>query len=72
MEVINPNALVREGTRLIVHAGNAGVSLSYPLSGMDSGTFFWGVQTIDQSFAGGDFSAETSFTITGTGVTVES
>jgi hypothetical protein len=44
-----------DGTRLVPRDGNVGERTSYSLTGLAPGTYHWGVQAVDQSFAGSDF-----------------
>ncbi|PID94325.1 MAG: hypothetical protein CSA95_03310 [Bacteroidetes bacterium] len=66
-DVVTPNALIPSGDRMVARGGNGILSHSFVLSQLAPGTYYWGVQGIDQSFAGGAFSDEVSFTITETG-----
>jgi len=45
--------------------GNAGIALKYIIKNLPAGTYFWSVQAIDQTYAGGSFADEKSFTING-------
>lgn len=47
--------------------GNAGSSTSMKILGLEPGTYFWGVQAIDQSFQASGFTMEATLVITGIG-----
>lgn len=51
------------GSRMVAANGNAQHNLSWKLSGLAPGTYYWAVQAIDTSFKGSPFSVERSFTI---------
>jgi hypothetical protein len=52
-----------DGTRRLPASGNAGHNLTWSVRNLDSGTYFWSVQTIDTSFLGSPFAEEGQFTI---------
>jgi hypothetical protein len=53
------------GFRRVVHPGNTGTITHYALAGLQSGrTYYWSVQAVDNSFAGGEFAPERSFVAT--------
>lgn len=55
---------LQNGYRKLAERGNAGMRLSYDLkSSYPAGTYYWGVQSIDNAFAGSAFALGT-FTIT--------
>ncbi|HYG21148.1 MAG TPA: FG-GAP-like repeat-containing protein [Verrucomicrobiae bacterium] len=51
----SPMADVTSGFRRVVQAGNAGENLFWSLRGLDPGTYYFSVQAIDSTFAGGAF-----------------
>lgn len=65
VDVVSPHADPVSGNRYVLDEGNAGQHLSLRLEGLSPGTYFWSVQTIDNSFAGSPFAAEQTFTIGG-------
>lgn len=60
-DVVDPLASPT-GQRLVAKPGNARQVTSWELKGLAGGTYYWSVQAIDASFAGGPFAAEGSFT----------
>lgn len=62
-DVLSPMSLPN-GRRLAPLRGNAGWSLAKVTTGLEScRTYYWSVQAVDNSFAGGPFAAEASFTM---------
>ena len=62
-EILSPQAGAN-GYRRVVALGNAGHSLTARVGSLRPGTnYFWSVQTVDTSFAGGQFAEEGSFTL---------
>ncbi|MDD1469482.1 VCBS repeat-containing protein, partial [Dolichospermum sp. ST_sed5] len=51
------------GYRRIVSLGNTNHDTTWTIKGLENGTYYWNVQSIDNSFAGSSFSSEQSFTI---------
>jgi hypothetical protein len=62
--VIVPAHSLPSGKRQIYKMGNAWNSLSFNLSCLKEGTYYWKVQALDASYQGSSFSPEQSFTIT--------
>src|SRR5205823_3812643 len=61
-DVLSPMSLA-DGFRLVPRIGNAGWSTNRLLTGLQPGsTYYWSVQAVDNSFAGGPFAPEVSFT----------
>ena len=63
VEVLSPMALPATGHRLVAALGNAGLNLEWTLRDLPSGTYFWSVQAIDNSYKGSPFAPEGTFTI---------
>jgi hypothetical protein len=62
-DVLGPMSLA-DGYRLVPRRGNAGWNTNILLTALQPGrTYFWSVQAVDNSFAGGPFALETSFTM---------
>jgi hypothetical protein len=62
-DVVSPLSLA-DGRRLVPRAGNAGWLKRRVVTGLEPGrTYYWSVQAVDNSFAGGPFAAEASFTV---------
>ncbi|HLN22339.1 MAG TPA: FG-GAP-like repeat-containing protein [Bacteroidales bacterium] len=57
----SPMANISDGYRRIVQKGNP--SSSYRINSLPSGTYFWSVQAIDNSFAGSAFATENKLII---------
>lgn len=51
------------GYRRLPALGNAGQRLSWTITNLKAGTYYWSVQAIDHAFAGSAFAPEQSFTI---------
>ncbi|MBF0452668.1 MAG: VCBS repeat-containing protein, partial [Candidatus Magnetomorum sp.] len=63
MDILSPMALpLSNGYRLLPARGNF-QTLTATIQDLPNGTYYWGVQTIDTSFAGSEFSAESSFVV---------
>ncbi|HMG90265.1 MAG TPA: FG-GAP-like repeat-containing protein, partial [Chryseolinea sp.] len=61
--IIVPAHALPSGRRQIFKMGNAWNSLSFNLSCLKEGKYYWKVQTLDASYQGSSFSPEQSFTI---------
>ena len=62
-DVVSPMSLT-DGHRLVPRRGNAGWNTSFVVTTLEPGrTYYWSVQAVDNSFAGGPFAAEASFTM---------
>jgi len=59
----SPMAALANGYRKIVRAGVIQGS-SWIIKNLPAGTYYWSVQAIDNSFAGGAWAAENTFTVT--------
>jgi PKD repeat protein len=62
INIMAPNSTT-SGLRRIVEQGNAGPDTTFLLKKMIFGTYYWSVQAVDNSFAGGPFSTEGTFTV---------
>lgn len=60
-DIVSPLADIPTGFRRVIEMGNAGHQLSYPLTQLDSGTYYWSVQVVDQRFQSSTFALEASF-----------
>jgi predicted nucleotidyltransferase len=62
--IVGPMASVSTGFRRVPARGNAEFKNNgYVIGNLAPGTYYWSVQAIDQSFAGGDWATESSFTL---------
>jgi len=62
-DVVNPMSLA-DGYRLVARRGNAWWNTNFVVTALQPGrAYYWSVQAVDNSFAGGPFSAEAGFTI---------
>lgn len=62
-DVVSPMSLT-DGYRLVARVGNAGWNTNFILMALQPGhTYYWSVQAVDNSFAGGPFAPEASFTM---------
>lgn len=62
-DVLSPMSIVPTGKRMIVEAGNAGLLLQHKLKNLPQKKYYWTVQAIDNSYAGGSFAQSQSFEI---------
>jgi len=62
-EIVGGMAVPATGWRKVARPGNAGNRLFYQLFNLANGTYYWSVQAIDNSFAGGAFATEGSFSL---------
>jgi hypothetical protein len=62
-DVLAPAASLANGFRRLPQIGNAQAGLSNIVNHLSAGTFYWSVQAIDTSFAGGAFAPEATFHI---------
>jgi hypothetical protein len=65
-DVLAPEAAAANGFRRLPQLGNAQGGLSNIVTRLSSGTYYWSVQAIDASFAGGPFAPESTFSIVST------
>ncbi len=56
-------AAALDGTRRIVHYGNAGHATQATITRLNRGAYYWSVQAIDTAFAGSAFATEQPFVI---------
>ncbi|MBU2650825.1 MAG: T9SS type A sorting domain-containing protein [Bacteroidetes bacterium] len=66
-DIISPLSIVSTGYRMVPAIGNAGQDTNMLISGLDPGTYFWSVQSIDHAFGGSAFFEEESFEVIATG-----
>ncbi|MBU4485487.1 MAG: VCBS repeat-containing protein, partial [Candidatus Delongbacteria bacterium] len=55
---------LQNGFRKVINQGNAYQNTSITITGIGQGTYYWGVQSIDNNFCGSDFSGISTFTST--------
>jgi hypothetical protein len=67
-EIISCMAHLENGSRKIIGIGNTNQDTAWIIKDLDPGTYYYSVQTIDQCYAGSEFSPAQSFTITATSV----
>ena len=66
---LSPMSHTDNGYRKLITAGNTGLANHAIIRDLDEGvTYYWSVQTIDNTFAGSAFAPEQSFTLTYTGL----
>ncbi|HNB56259.1 MAG TPA: FG-GAP-like repeat-containing protein, partial [bacterium] len=61
--IVNPMANTNTGLRRVSRQGNAWHDTAVVVRHLANGTYYWSVQAIDNSFEGGLFSSEKSFSI---------
>jgi hypothetical protein len=62
-DILSPMSNLQTGKRLIVESGNAGLLVQHKLNNLPHKKYYWTVQAIDNSYAGGSFAAVQSFDI---------
>jgi len=67
-EIISCMSHTESGARKIIGIGNANQDTAWVIKSLDPGTYFYSIQSIDQCFAGSEFTPVQSFTITATSV----
>jgi len=63
VQKVSPMADVNTGYRRVPQLGNMNHQTSWTIKNLPSGTYYWGVQAIDNDFAGSAFAPEQSFTV---------
>ncbi|MEL6133504.1 MAG: VCBS repeat-containing protein, partial [Bacteroidota bacterium] len=58
-DVVSAMSDLTSGYRKVVRRGNAGTHQEFKVTGLADGTYFWGVQAIDQDFEGSAFATGT-------------
>jgi hypothetical protein len=61
--IVSPLSNSTNGYRKIVSTGNAGINNSITIKNIPEGTYSWSVQSIDQRFAGSQFSEPKTFSV---------
>jgi hypothetical protein len=64
-DIVSPLSDVTTGFRKIAEIGNANQNVSWSIKGLEPGTYYWSVQSVDQGFSGSEFAPEQVFTVTG-------
>jgi len=64
-DIVCSNSNLKNGYRKIVEYGNASLDTFAIVTNLPNGTYYFGVQAIDNSFVGGNFSIEKSFKVEG-------
>lgn len=67
-EIISCMSHLESGARKIIGTGNANQDTAWVIKSLDPGTYYYSIQSIDQCFAGSEFTPVQSFTITATSV----
>lgn len=68
IDIMSPNSDLNTGSRYIAAQGNAGFLDFTVLKNLQSGTYYYSVQAIDQAYKASGFSQENSFIIVNTAV----
>jgi len=63
-EIISPLSAGSNGFSKFPDNGNSGNSLQFHLTKLDTGTYYWSVQTVDNTYNTSEFSGEQSFIVT--------
>ena len=61
--IVSPLSDLATGYRKVVRIGNAEYKTFFNLDSLETGTYYWSVQAIDNAYHGGPFSPESSFTV---------
>ena len=62
-DIVSPMAFIPVGIRKVIGSGNNFHSTSMTLHNLPEGHYYWGVQSIDNCYAGSKFSIEGTFTV---------
>lgn len=71
VDVVSPMADAATGFRRIPALGNADENLSWSLTNLATGTYYWSVQAVDHAWAGSAFATEKTFTLAAPSITVQ-
>ncbi|MCD4768839.1 MAG: FG-GAP-like repeat-containing protein [Bacteroidales bacterium] len=63
LEILSPMADLNTGYREVTAMGNTFIDTSYAIMNLDTGKYYWSVQTIDNAFAGSAFAEIDSFIV---------
>ena len=63
-EVVAPMSDIATGFRKIAVSGNVNSANSYTAKGLEPGTYYWSVQSVDNCFTGSEFAEEQAFIVT--------
>lgn len=66
--ILSPSSSLQDGLRYLSKPGNASNDTAYIIHNLEPGTYYYGVQAIDNGFLGSAFSTEESFTLFPVGV----
>lgn len=61
IDQFSPKANLNTGWRQVVKMGGSNLSTSWTITGLQAGTYFWSVQSVDQDFEGSPFASEEFF-----------
>jgi hypothetical protein len=62
-DVVSPMSDLQSGRRRLPAPGNAGTELRRVLRALPAGIYYWSVQAVDNSYAGGPFAVEAAFVV---------
>jgi PKD repeat protein len=62
-DIVTPMADIASGIRKIPGEGNSYLNTEFIINNLDTGIYYWSVQSVDNGFLGSDFSEEQSFTV---------
>ncbi len=63
VNIVSPMSDLTSGRRMISSLGNANLNNEISIGNLNSGTYYWSVQAIDNSFLGSQFADEQSFVV---------
>jgi gliding motility-associated-like protein len=62
-DIVSPMSFIPNGLRKLPKAGNMFHNSTFILKNLAEGKYYWGVQSIDNNYAGSNFSTEGTFTV---------
>jgi hypothetical protein len=61
IEIVSPQSDIKTGLRRLVEHGNVGSATNFRINPLPPGTYYWGVQSINQALAGSSFTTQQVF-----------